>query len=82
MNRIGRYNKERQKVLKKFLEDMSWIKGAAKDDDRLLANGGLNTDDWRRNWESYAGMIIDDTERLKSNINDIMEREAAEKDEN
>ena len=77
MNRIGRYNKERQKVLKKFLEDMSWIKGAAKDDDRLLS-----AEDWRRNWESYIGMIIDDTERLKSNINDITERETAEKDEN
>lgn len=82
MNRIGRYNKERQKVLKKFLEDVAWAKSAAKDDDRLLANGGLNTDDWRRNWESYVGMIIDDTERLKHDINDIMEREAAEKDEN
>ena len=41
-----------------------------------------SAEDWRRNWESYIGMIIDDTERLKSNINDIMEREAAEKDEN
>ena len=81
MNRIGRYNKERQKVLKKFLEDMSWIKGAAKDDDRLLANGGLSAEGWRRNWESYIGMIIDNTERLKHDINDIMEREAAEKDE-
>ena len=68
--------------MQKFLEDVAWAKSAAKDDDRLLANGGLNTDDWRRNWESYVGMIIDDTERLKSNINDIMEREAAEKDEN
>ena len=82
MSALDKYDKERRKVLEKFLKDVSWAKSAAKDDDRLLAHGGLNTDDWRRNWESYAGMIIDNTERLKHDINDIMERETAEKDEN
>lgn len=76
------FAEEWRKVLQKFLEDVAWAKSAAKDDDRLLVNGGLNTDDWRRNWESYAGMIIDDTERLKHDVNDIMEREMAERDEN
>ena len=82
MDILSEYDEERRKVLQKFLEDVAWIKSAAKDDDRLLANGGLSAEDWRRNWESYIGMIIDDTERLKSNINDITERETAEKDEN
>ena len=82
MSALDKYDKERRKVLQKFLEDVAWAKSAAKDDDRLLVNGGLNTENWRRNWESYIGMIIDDTERLKSNINDITERETAEKDEN
>ena len=79
---MNKYDEERRKVLQKFLEDVAWAKSAAKDDDRLLANGGLSAENWRRNWESYIGMIIDDTERLKSNINDITERETAEKDEN
>ena len=82
LSALDKYDKERRKVLQKFLEDVAWMKSAAKDDDRLLANGGLSAENWRRNWESYIGMIIDDTERLKSNINDITERETAEKDEN
>lgn len=82
MDILSEYDEERRKVLQKFLEDVAWMKSAAKDDDRLLANGGLSAENWRRNWESYIGMIIDDTERLKSNINDITERETAEKDEN